>query len=61
MMVGIETERRSSMTKAKNGSKPKKSQVKKQVVVQLWNEIEVGWGFRPDGYSLHKDEEARRA
>lgn len=23
------------------------------VVVQMWEESELGWGTRPDGYSLH--------
>jgi hypothetical protein len=30
-----------------------------EVVVQKWEESERGWGVRPDGYSLHKDEAAR--
>lgn len=38
--------------------KPKKAETKKRVVVQLWMESEAGWGNRPDGYSLHKDEAA---
>jgi hypothetical protein len=24
-----------------------------QVIVQKWEEIEIGWGDRPDGFSLH--------
>jgi len=31
------------------------------VVVQLWEESERGWGTRPDGYSLHLTEEARKS
>ena len=27
-----------------------------QLVCQLWLENEQGWGSRPDGYSLHKDD-----
>lgn len=30
------------------------------VVVQKWEEIELGWGSRPDGFSLHLDEKSRR-
>lgn len=30
------------------------------VVVQTWVESELGWGIRPDGYSLHATEEARK-
>jgi len=29
------------------------------VVVQKWEESEKGWGIRPDGYSLHLNEEDR--
>lgn len=45
----------------KTTSKAEKPEAKKQVVVQLWMEAEKGWGNRPDGYSLHKDEAARAA
>jgi hypothetical protein len=38
------------------GSRPKKI----KVVVQKWEESERGWGCRPDGYSIHPDEEARK-
>ena len=31
------------------------------VVVQKWEESELGWGTRPDGFSLHLNEEARSA
>ena len=31
------------------------------VMVQLWEESERGWGTRPDGYSLHLTEEARKS
>lgn len=30
-----------------------------QVIRQDWLESERGWGFRPDGYSLHLSEEDR--
>lgn len=30
----------------------------KTVVVQKWEESELGWGCRPDGYSIHVSEEA---
>lgn len=30
------------------------------VVKQLWEESERGWGIRPDGYSLHLNEEDRK-
>lgn len=30
------------------------------VTVQKWEESERGWGVRPDGYSLHADDVARR-
>ena len=30
------------------------------VVVQKWEESERGWGIRPDGFSIHPDEEARK-
>jgi|GEM_PF-5565794 len=45
----------------KKTSTAKQPEVKKKVVVQLWMEAEAGWGTRPDGYSLHKDEAARAA
>lgn len=32
----------------------------KQVIVVRWEESEAGWGTRPDGYSLHKDDAAAR-
>ena len=32
-----------------------------QVIRQNWIESERGWGFRPDGYSLHLSEEDRQA
>jgi len=31
----------------------------KAVVLQEWLESERGWGTRPDGCSLHRDEESR--
>lgn len=31
------------------------------VVYQEWEESERGWGTRPDGYSLHKDDASRQA
>ena len=31
------------------------------VVVQKWEESELGWGVRPDGYSLHLSEAGRDA
>lgn len=30
------------------------------VVKQDWEESELGWGIRPDGYSLHLTEEDRK-
>lgn len=36
-------------------SAPKK---KVRVIVQKWEESERGWGTRPDGYSIHPDEDA---
>jgi len=27
-----------------------------QVICQQWEESERGWGVRPDGYSLHRDQ-----
>lgn len=30
------------------------------VLCQKWEESERGWGTRPDGYSLHLTDEARR-
>ena len=32
---------------------------KYKVVCQLWEESESGWGTRPDGFSLHLNEEQR--
>lgn len=32
----------------------------KRVIVQKWEEHEPGWGFRPDGYSLHITEDDRK-
>jgi hypothetical protein len=32
-----------------------------EVIVQKWEESEAGWGARPDGYSLHLTEDARKA
>ena len=29
----------------------------KTVWCQLWEESEKGWGVRPDGYSLHSNQE----
>jgi hypothetical protein len=29
-----------------------------KVLCQCWEESERGWGTRPEGFSLHKDEEA---
>lgn len=31
-----------------------------QVIVQKWEESERGWGTRPDGYSIHPDDAARK-
>lgn len=31
------------------------------VLAQQWIESERGWGVRPDGYSLHIDDDCRRA
>jgi hypothetical protein len=39
---------------------PEASPKKRKVVVQKWEESERGWGCRPDGYSIHPDEAARR-
>lgn len=30
------------------------------VICQPWEESEAGWGTRPDGYSLHVDDDTRR-
>jgi len=30
-----------------------------RVLVQQWEESEVGWGTRPDGYSIHETEQDR--
>lgn len=32
-----------------------------RLLVQLWEESELNWGVRPDGYSLHVSEPNRRA
>ena len=32
-----------------------------EVIVQKWEERELGWGSRPDGYSLHLTESDRKA
>ena len=32
----------------------------KPVIKQLWEESERGWGIRPDGYSLHLNNEDRK-
>lgn len=32
-----------------------------KLICQQWEESELGWGVRPDGYSLHKSEEDRDA
>ena len=32
--------------------------VARQVTLQAWEESEAGWGIRPDGWTLHLDEEA---
>lgn len=37
----------------------RKDEVPAKFVRQKWIESERGWGQRPDGYTLHKDEEAR--
>jgi hypothetical protein len=34
---------------------------KTKVVVQKWEEVEVGWSRKPDGYSIHLTEEDRLA
>jgi hypothetical protein len=34
---------------------------KKLVIAQKWEESELGFGFRPDGYSLHLTHEDRKA
>ncbi len=31
------------------------------VIVQKWEEAELGWGTRPDGYSIHLSEPDRAA
>jgi len=31
----------------------------KTVVVQKWEESELGWGSRPDGYTIHQSEQHR--
>lgn len=31
-----------------------------KVIIQKWEESERGWGTRPDGYSVHPNEEARQ-
>lgn len=31
-----------------------------RLLVQDWEEMERGWGSRPDGYSLHLDDEDRK-
>lgn len=32
----------------------------RRILYQEWEESERGWGVRPDGYSLHKDEASRK-
>lgn len=41
-------------------SPPPSPPKKIKVVVQKWEETERGWGCRPDGYSIHPDEAARK-
>lgn len=31
-----------------------------KVIVQKWEESERGWGTRPDGYSIHRNEAERK-
>ena len=31
------------------------------VICQLWEESEAGWGCRPDGFTVHKDEADQKA
>lgn len=35
-------------------------EVEHEVLCQLWDESERGWGIRPDGYSLHLDRDSRQ-
>ena len=37
------------------------SKSKHEVIVQKWEESELGWGTRPDGYSLHMTDADREA
>lgn len=32
----------------------------KQAILESWTEFEIGWGCRPDGYTLHINEDARK-
>lgn len=44
----------------KNQKLPAKN-LKHDVVVQKWEESELGWGTRPDGFSLHLTDADRKS
>lgn len=40
--------------------KDQKTATPSHMVCQKWKEVELGWGERPDGFSLHVSEEDRQ-
>lgn len=37
-----------------------KGEIQREVVVQKWEESEAGWGTRPDGFTIHLNDEDRK-